>query len=35
MIIAIISFTAGAAFGITVMCVCTAAGQADRKNNAQ
>lgn len=33
MIAVIISFIAGAAFGITIMCVCIAAGRADRKNN--
>ena len=33
MIALIISFIAGAAFGITIMCVCTAAGRTDRKSN--
>lgn len=35
MIIAIISFAAGEAFGIIVMCLCTVAGQTDKENNAK
>lgn len=35
MIAAVISFIAGSVFGITIMCVCIAAGRADRENNAK
>ena len=35
MITAVISFIAGSVFGITIMCVCIAAGRADKENNAE
>ena len=35
MIAAIISFIAGAAFGVMIMYACIAAGRADRENNAE
>ena len=32
-IAATVSFIAGAAFGVMIMCACIAAGRADRENN--
>lgn len=32
-IAAIVSFIAGAVFGVMIMCACIAAGRADRENN--
>lgn len=32
-IAAIVSFIAGAVFGVMIMCTCIAAGRADRENN--
>ena len=33
MVAAIVSFIAGVAFGVMIMCACIAAGRADRENN--